>query len=500
MTSRFPAHLRNEPTRVAFGLTLIGLAIWLAIAFAVVPGLIADAWHGRGIDKLNRFFASRSTRKPLDHYQDLWRNFRNAVVLGAVAYGILLAIVRNAIRSVSLQWFLVLFSALFLAMTILWGPRQDYVAHLEIWRRVVEGSDPWWIQPESGIVLNAYGPLFELLSWPAAWNPLAPKIVFSASYLTYCIWIIRSYANDAATSAIETKMLAVWLANPFFWIEIAFYGHFDVLVALSVVAALVAFDRHEFGATGFYLGLGFLLKFLPAAFVPFLAIERKRRLVVHWPAAIAAVGTILGGMAGAGATWGDSVFRPLAFAAGRGSSLLSVWRYLKGPHSPMVWLGWPPRNLDALATPVLIAMLAVVFGLHLAKRFSPVHSCLTAALTIVIFYRVGFVQYQIVPFLILPIWYAKFREAIAPRRGLVLAVAAYVGWIVAFDLFDNAVGGIVGFDRPYAWLEDWVGLPTFLLGMVLWAALVGMPGGSHREPDAPNACPRGQDAGDTATK
>ena len=93
-------------------------------------------------------------------------------------------------------------------------------------------------------------------------------------------------------------------------------------------------------------------------------------------------------------------------------------------------------------------------------------------LTTLIFYRVGFLQYQMVLFLILPYWFAQNADQIKTDRILQFVLTTYLLWIIGFDLFDNAVGGIIGTGRPYAWVEEWAGLPTFLTGMSLWLVLL----------------------------
>jgi hypothetical protein len=454
---------------------IVAAVTTLVVADWFLPDIIADAYAGKGPGRLVGFFATRRDRHSLDHYLTLWRNFRNAGLIAAAFYGIILILIDWLIKHASMRAWMVSFAAVFLAMTVLWGPRQDYVAHLKIWDEVNVGHDPWWIQPESGIVLNAYGPLFEALA-PLAWlNPLGPKILFAFVYLIYAVWIMKLAEESHSKTDWYPFWAFAWLANPFFWLEIAFYGHFDVLAAIFVVSSFAAFRHSRSIIAGSLIGLGFLLKFVPAVLAPFLAIEFRDGIRIRWRFAMAALCLIAGGMAIAWGIWGKSVFRPLAFVSTRGSSLLSVWRYLKGTHSPLAQAGLSAPDLDRFATPVLLLALGLLWAFTTIRRTERIHACLIAMIATLAFYRVGFVQYQMFVFLMLPIWYFRHKESIEGRLLLKLSLGAYIAWIVGFDLFDNAVGGIVGHDRPFAWLEEWVGLPNFVVSMSLLATLVNMP-------------------------
>ena len=133
-----------------------------------------------------------------------------------------------------------------------------------------------------------------------------------------------------------------------------------------------------------------------------------------------------------------------------------------------------PINLDRWAMPVMMGMLFWVFIITLKRRSEISHTTFLVLLTVLIFYKVGFLQYQMVLFLILPYWFARNTEQIQSSRPIQMATIVYFSWIVSFDLFDNAVGGIIGQGRSFGWVEEWAGLPTFLVGMALWSVLMLM--------------------------
>src|SRR5262249_43310557 len=68
---------------------------------------------------------------------------------------------------------LVVFSAAFLALTVLSGSRGDYEGYLHEWMAVLGGYDPWESDARVGTWVNAYGPLFNMLALLVWVNPLA---------------------------------------------------------------------------------------------------------------------------------------------------------------------------------------------------------------------------------------------------------------------------------------------------------------------------------------
>ena len=475
MKSRMQSIVRKvieNPFRFAMALNLSGLCLWMVLAETFVPSLISNAYEGLGPGPLNRFFAGRASKKLLDYYLGLWTDLEFAVVFAGFAHLVLIYLIQRSRLSNPIKVLMIIAGGAFLGFTVLFGPRQDYVAHIQIWNEIIRGNNPWWIQPESGIILNAYGPLFNLFAIPAAINPMLPKICFALVYLLFCVWILDIYESEAGLRGWPQRLLIGWLFNPGIWLEIAFYGHFDVLMAVLIVAALHFHLSQKQVQAGALIGAGFLLKFLPAVAIPFLVVRGPLRRDLRVRTFLTAIFMIISGMAIACWIWGFSTFRPLIFASERGSSLISVWRYLRGTHSPLKIFISEPVDLDSWALPVMLVMLTIVFALNIVRRTEVSHMVFLSILTTLIFYRVGFLQYQMVLFLILPYWFAQNADQIKTDRILQFVLTTYLLWIIGFDLFDNAVGGIIGTGRPYAWVEEWAGLPTFLTGISLWLVLL----------------------------
>ena len=77
---------RINPVQIAFTFCLSVLCIWLILAEMLVPWLLTDAYQGSGLQPLNRFFASRAFKKPLEYYLKLWSDFEFAIIISGLAY------------------------------------------------------------------------------------------------------------------------------------------------------------------------------------------------------------------------------------------------------------------------------------------------------------------------------------------------------------------------------------------------------------------------------
>lgn len=451
-----------------FGLDAAFISAWSVYALWVAPRIIAEAYHGRGIPQLVQVFGTVK-RHSLAYYEDLWTALAWSVVLALLAHlGILAFGMRRGLKARSLAALAVVAWG-FLLVTVASGARQDYGAYREIWKQVMSGGDPWWIHPAWGHPINAYGPLFNAFAPLFSWvNPLAPKLVFATSFLLLLVVWITPLGRDAAP---RLGLLFGIGLHPSFWLHIAWYGHLDILVGIACLAAVRQIQRERDAAAGTALSLGVLLKYLPIVTVPFLALDGRR---VRWRFVVAAFLTTAVGMGIAHAIWGAAPLRALNFTSSRDSQFLSVFRFLRGTYSPLRWFGGGP-NLDPWATPILACALGLLW-LGCFKRRVDVFTATTAAVIItVILYRVGFAQYHTVLLVLLISWCLDHRAALRGSKGRMAAVCAYLVWIAALDLLDWGSGGVIGGPHDLKLAEELAGLPTFLLGALLLAAVLTTP-------------------------
>ena len=460
---------------VLYGTVIAG---WLGFARGWAPAIVVAAHEGRSWPGLNRLVQGTGLLPPIEDALQRWRNVSWAAAIAVVLHLlIVLFIDRLDCQGGEVEgaesfdrverWVsraLMLLAMAFLALTVFKGAIQDYFLYLGMWRGIWTGHDPWAMTfgVSGKYPLNAYGPLFNVLAFPASINPLLPKLIFATAYLAFAVWLLKVGVKVGWRSPRERLVLLVWLFNPYLWVELAWYGHFDVLVGLCCVAALAARTRCRDLLSGLWLGVGVLIKFMPIVLLPFLILDRQRfrlRLLA------VAVGVIATGFLTSLVLWGTSTFRPLVFAAGRTSEHLSIFRFLRGRNSPLGLINFH-EDLTGLAGPIMLLALWRAWSWSRRKVIDPMTSAVLAILVMLTFYPVGFPQYQMVLFLLASYWLTREGQSIRNRGLLYTALGCHFGWLATFDV----IGSIVDIDSLQ--MQEWIGLPTFLLECLLAAAIV----------------------------
>ncbi|HMF37013.1 MAG TPA: glycosyltransferase 87 family protein, partial [Isosphaeraceae bacterium] len=227
--------------------------------------------------------------------------------------------------------------------------------------------------------------------------------------------------------------------------------------------------------TGVFLGLGVLLKYMPIVLLPFLILDRGRP---RYRLLSAAAVTIALGLGTSVLLWGPSTFRPLIFAAERSSHHLSIYRFLKGPCSPLRWIDLN-EDADQAAPVFLLTALLWTWRLAQKRMIEPAPSAVLAILVTLMFYQVGFAQYHMVLFVLASYWMLSDRGAIREAIPVWIALGCYFGWLSIFDVMLSTINiDSIG-------MQEWIGLPTFLLGCLLLVIIVRSPSISKKEPAAP---------------
>ena len=441
--------------------------LWIGFADGVAPNIIANAYNEQSLSVLNWVFQGHRSL-PIGHYFDRWSEITTAVLIATILHLVivlsiigsdhkyLLVLGTSSKPDTRTNFVLIVFSAAFLALTALsptWG---DYNLYVSQWKTVLEGRDPWLFD---NINSSAYGPLFNLLS-PLAWiNPRANKLFFAFAYLAYLIWLVKDFAPRRGIVVLSWPLSCLWLLNPFPWLAIACLGYFDVLVALACVAAVHNLIGRKDGISGTCLALGILLKYMPIVILPFLVFGERR---LHFRLFIVCVGVVIFGLIMSVLVWGTSTFLPIAHAT-TGHSYWSIYEVLAALRpdyvDPFVWLEKP---------------LLVTFGLGMFVwcvlcRSRPAISAVLAISVTLLFYRIGYIHYQMVPFVLIVYWVFSEWQQLVERPTLVTLLGGYFGLLAILDFpinwwEENSPMGVL-FYRCILMFK-------FLLGCALLAGLV----------------------------
>jgi len=454
---------------------------WVAFARWVVPPLLIVERPGRAIAAVKWLIQRPPALFLPQDILSFWRDFSGAVLIALVLHLTIILILRRydlraaegrsstevrAGRRASLM--LLIVSLAFLAVTVLSGPLHDYYFYLQMWYEVRLGHDPWFIVPGIHGVgpLNAYGPLFNVLAILSWVNPLAPKLLFAYGYVLFAVSRIKGFTAGRPPSGLQVIVLAALFWNPFPWVEVAIRGHFDILVGLSCLWAIRAWARGHDRLSGIWLALGVLLKYLPVVLLPFLAFDRGR---LRPRFLIVAMVSIAIGLGLSCYLWGLSTLLPLRFAATRRSTGLSIFWFIRGRYSPLHWFG-VVANYDELAPIILVLALLLAWSWYWARQPDVEAAAVVAVVTVVLLYRTGYPQYQMVPFVLGSSWAVRHWGHLRGRTTRVVAIACYFGWLAAFDLYY----GLVDEGRSnlyWGFVRDAVGLPTFLFGCAFLVAV-----------------------------
>ncbi|WP_165221260.1 glycosyltransferase 87 family protein [Aquisphaera insulae] len=449
-----------------------------AYAIAIVAWLILSRWPGHAlVYALQKGAGAPWLRRAvlgLPEYTDTTGSFSHwddkaAAVAIALAFHLLLVVWLGARRDSrrladdGSSRAVAVFSFFFLIYTAASGAIQDYVLYLVCWQEVARGNDPWYFT--TGVFgtypLNAYGPLFNVFAFPALLNPLLPKLCFAIAYLGF---VGRLFSTPGPSKTRSRGELAAWfllVANPYFWVEIAHFGHFDVIVGILCVAAVTARARDRDLSSGTYLALGALLKYVPLLLVPFVALVPPRH---RWRIAFAAAGITAAGLAISVLIWGPSTFRPIVFAAQRPSHHLSIFRFLNGRYSPLSGLVLH-ENPANWAPAFLILALGIALAWSERQRLATLPAGALAMVITALLYQAGFTQYHMVGLLLLTWWLATDPPPSWKRSLLVAALVPYLAWLGTFDVLCTTLP-----IDDYG-MQEWTGLLTFFLGVVLIAAI-----------------------------
>ena len=353
------------------------------------------------------------------------------------------------------------------AAALLIGARGDYAHYMSQWDLVLSGDDPWSTN-------NTYGPAHNLLATLFALHPMLPKVIFVFAWQVSSWYLVHRLVRQG----VSLPWLIFWLAalpfNPLFWSFGVVYGTMDSLVAVLCLSALAWRQAGRSSAAASVLAFAVLLKVYPIVFAPFLALDGRRvnRRFLATFVALIAVGLALSLL-----VWGESTFHSIIVNSGRGSTILSIFYFLKGDFSPLKVAG--VGDLDHLSLPAMALGGGLVFVLAWKWRLPHVSGMLAGILVTLMLHKVGYHQYLLVVPLLAGLWYVhRLPRCDRFLSGTMVACMAWIAFVSVLYLLTHAhnyftgSGVTAGMSGRWAFLSEWAGLPTFVILLLTLIALM----------------------------
>jgi hypothetical protein len=364
-----------------------------------------------------------------------------------------------------LNWKLLLWFTFLCALALLAGAIQDYHAYQTQWQLILDGKNPWLDFTQINNK-NAYGPAFNALVVFYWVHPMLPKLLFIAVWAIAAITLIRDISFKSGADTRDSVLYL--LLSLFFLVEQIGFGHFDILVAAAMFFCLRSYTKgHDGRAAGFF-SVAITLKFYPLVTLPFLAFDHSRgqspnqspqrrfrwRFVLLTFFFIALIFSI------AWLIWGNSIWDPFTFAAGREARQLSLFKFLSADDSILKKIG---LNIPlSLWKPTLLLAGGFTFLWHLKKRLTPQQACLAALMITFLIYPAGHHQFQAVLFFLVFFVSENSSAALHP------AWRRYLQFLGVYTLLFGITDGFLRFGL--SWSYNVITPVVFILGIQAWCA------------------------------
>ena len=173
------------------------------------------------------------------------------------------------------------------------------------------------------------------------------------------------------------------------------------------------------------------MKYMPIVILLFFVFSERR---FHLRLLSYCAGVVILGLVLSILIWGTSTFLPLTFAATRSpQTSMSIYEVLASIDSPLrLFLDSP--NFDCLEKLLLLTAGLGVFAWCILRRTEPALSAILAISVTLLFYRTGYIRYQMVLFCLVLYWVASKWEQLEEHSVLVALLAGYFGLLAIIQL------------------------------------------------------------------
>ena len=358
--------------------------------------------------------------------------------------------------SYKLAIFSIIYCVAVLSISYLIEPMHDYALYFRHWDLVLSGGDPW----QKMAAANAYGPIYNLFAWLYVLDYQLPKLVFVSSWLVISVYAVNQFWNLPKVSCFQKWLYFVfWFCNPFFILSTVFYAFNDTFVALLMFIGLLLILQYQKKELGIIvITLGILTKLYPLFLLPFISTHKKEivkyALIFIFLISVVYFLTYL--------VWGVSFTNALGKANGRDPTLFSVMRFVDGAYFPSTLL----RDVIIGLTNLLVLLgVGYVFKCFKDKKIDQATAFLAGFTMLLLFYKAGQQQFYLAYFAIFAVWVMLEFKKDSPNVKAFYSILFLGVWFavmagLVYPLTHNMEG-------EYLWIRDIIGLPTFLIQLVV---------------------------------
>jgi hypothetical protein len=209
--------------------------------------------------------------------------------------------------------------------------------------------------------------------------------------------------------------------------------------------------------------LGVLTKLYPLFLLPFVSSDKKQILkYVLIFILLLGMGYLVTYL-----VWGGSFLNALGKANGRDPTLFSIMRFVDGAYFPFETLS---KLIIGLTNLLILVGVGYVFKLFKDGRIDQNTAFMAGFAMLLLFYKAGQQQFYLTYFAIFAIWSLWEFQKDVPNLKAFYA-------IIFLGLWFGVMAGLVypltnEMREEYEWIRDLIGLPTFLIQLVVVFSLL----------------------------
>ena len=363
-----------------------------------------------------------------------------------------------AINNKTFNLIFALFSLFLIAILFYGDARHDYALYILTWKAFLNG--------DSYIPYNTYGPLHLVLSYLFQIHYLLPKIMFGIFFLYLNYFLFKNILDKNEKKLVIFFFLTI--PCNFLIISIVFfYGIIDSIVSFFLIFSIIFKLRRNYYLSSVFLVIATLIKIYPILFLPFLILEKER---INIKILFTTILTIIFALSIFSIFYGiDTIFEPFIFGGSREAKFASIIASLKiDLNNNNIILILEKYNFF-----VVVISLFCIFLYCFYKKTNWLISIILSYLIILITYKVGHLQFYIGLVVIsgfllsLDKKYFEVYKILFPLIFLLSLCQLGYSLTGGYDLSNNS-------SFPWRMVRDKIGYIFFLINTVTFLKLLAI--------------------------